>query len=198
MDETVSECATGDERGDGLRLFVDTEDFIVGGHQMGDGPHPRPHHPPTPRQAARPRTVSAHTAEVSQKHPRSADEADRPRPPRSPQARPRGSEPARPRLRQRCWSTQRTRTTSSAASTIPPIRRAGLHRIRFHDLRHTFVTYCAAAGVPQEQVRDWIGHTDTRTTEIYRATSQGAESTLSVCLTASTTSDIGRVDARRA
>jgi len=57
----------------------------------------------------------------------------------------------------------------------PAVRRAGLHRIRFHDLRHTFVTYCAAAGVPQEQVRDWIGHTDTRTTEIYRATSQGAE-----------------------
>jgi integrase len=57
----------------------------------------------------------------------------------------------------------------------PAIHRAGLHQIRFHDLRHTFVTYCAAAGVPQEQVRDWIGHTDTRTTEIYRATSQGAE-----------------------
>lgn len=37
---------------------------------------------------------------------------------------------------------------------LPAIKRAGLRRIRFHDLRHTFVTYCAAAGVPLVKVGD--------------------------------------------
>jgi integrase len=57
----------------------------------------------------------------------------------------------------------------------PAVRRAGLHQLRFHELRHTFVTHCAAAGVPQEQVRDWVGHTTTRMTELYRAASTSAE-----------------------
>jgi integrase len=52
----------------------------------------------------------------------------------------------------------------------PAVERAGLRQLRFHDLRCTFVTYCAAAGVPQELVRDWVGHTETRMTEVYRAT----------------------------
>src|SRR6185295_6086368 len=50
----------------------------------------------------------------------------------------------------------------------PAVRRAGLREIRFHDLRHTFVTYCAAAGVPLAKVADWVGHSDAKITEIYR------------------------------
>ena len=51
---------------------------------------------------------------------------------------------------------------------LPSVKRAGLHRIRFHDLRYTFVTYCAAAGVPLAKVGDWVGHSDSRITEVYR------------------------------
>ena len=48
-------------------------------------------------------------------------------------------------------------------------------RIRFHDLRHSAVTYWAAAGVPLAKVGDWIGHSDERITQIYRHASQGSE-----------------------
>ena len=58
---------------------------------------------------------------------------------------------------------------------LPAVTRAGLHRIRFHDLRHTFVTYCAAAGVPLAKVGDWVGHSDSRITEVYRHASADAE-----------------------
>ena len=46
---------------------------------------------------------------------------------------------------------------------------AGLERIRIHDLRHTFGTVCAASGVPQTTIKEWMGHTDLATTEIYTA-----------------------------
>lgn len=62
---------------------------------------------------------------------------------------------------------------------LSPMNLAQPHKprllLRFHDLRHTFVTHCDAAGVPQEQVPDWVGHTHTRMTDPYRATSTGAE-----------------------
>jgi integrase len=57
----------------------------------------------------------------------------------------------------------------------PAVKRAGLREIRFHDLRHTFVTYCAAAGVPLAKVGDWVGHSDARITEIYRHASADSE-----------------------
>ncbi len=55
------------------------------------------------------------------------------------------------------------------------MKRAGPHRIRFHDLRHTFVTYCAAAGVPLAKVGDWVGHSDSHITEVYRHASADSE-----------------------
>jgi integrase len=58
---------------------------------------------------------------------------------------------------------------------LPAVKRAGLRRIRFHDLRHTFVTYCAAAGVPLAKVGDWVGHSDAKITEIYRHASADSE-----------------------
>jgi integrase len=44
---------------------------------------------------------------------------------------------------------------------------AGVRRVRFHDLRHTFGTHCAAAGVAVRTLQEWMGHRDAKTTEIY-------------------------------
>jgi integrase len=44
---------------------------------------------------------------------------------------------------------------------------AGLRRIRFHDLRHTFGTRMAAGGVPIRMLQEWMGHRSISTTEIY-------------------------------
>ena len=49
------------------------------------------------------------------------------------------------------------------------LRRAQLKRIRIHDLRHTFGTVCAANGIPQTTIKEWMGHSDLATTEIYTA-----------------------------
>lgn len=38
---------------------------------------------------------------------------------------------------------------------------------RFHDLRHTFGTRCAAAGVPMRTLQEWMGHRDIETTQRY-------------------------------
>ncbi|HWA54572.1 MAG TPA: site-specific integrase, partial [Solirubrobacterales bacterium] len=45
--------------------------------------------------------------------------------------------------------------------------RAELRSIRFHDLRHTFGTHCASAGVPLRTLQEWLGHRDFTTTLIY-------------------------------
>ena len=39
--------------------------------------------------------------------------------------------------------------------------------MRFHDLRHTFGTRMAAAGVPMRTLQEWMGHKDFATTLIY-------------------------------
>ena len=38
---------------------------------------------------------------------------------------------------------------------------------RFHDLRHTFGTRIAAAGVAMRTLQEWMGHRDLATTQIY-------------------------------
>ena len=38
---------------------------------------------------------------------------------------------------------------------------------RFHDLRHTFGTHMAAAGVPMRTLQEWMGHRDLTTTQRY-------------------------------
>jgi integrase len=45
---------------------------------------------------------------------------------------------------------------------------------RFHDLRHTFGTRAAAAGVPLRTVQEWMGHQDIQTTMIYADYCPGA------------------------
>ena len=47
------------------------------------------------------------------------------------------------------------------------LKAAGVRRIRFHDLRHTFGTRMAATGVPMRALQEWMGHRDFRTTLIY-------------------------------
>jgi len=42
-----------------------------------------------------------------------------------------------------------------------------MREIRFHDLRHTFGTRMAAAGVPLRTLQEWMGHRDFKTTLIY-------------------------------
>jgi integrase len=38
---------------------------------------------------------------------------------------------------------------------------------RFHDLRHTFGTRAAGAGVSVRTLQEWVGHRDLTTTQIY-------------------------------
>ena len=44
------------------------------------------------------------------------------------------------------------------------LKKAGLLPIRFHDLRHSCVGLMMANEVPMERIRDWVGHSDIRTT----------------------------------
>lgn len=46
-------------------------------------------------------------------------------------------------------------------------QRAGVRAITFHELRHTFGTRMAAAGVPLRTIQHWMGHADSKTTQIY-------------------------------
>jgi integrase len=44
------------------------------------------------------------------------------------------------------------------------LKKAGLPHVRFHDLRHSCVGLMMAKGVPLERIKDWVGHSDIRTT----------------------------------
>ncbi len=44
---------------------------------------------------------------------------------------------------------------------------AGVPVIRFHDLRHTFGTRLASRGVPIRTIQEFLGHADSKTTQIY-------------------------------
>jgi Phage integrase family len=45
--------------------------------------------------------------------------------------------------------------------------RAKVRDVRFQDLRHTFGTRIAAAGVPMRTLQEWMGHASINTTTIY-------------------------------
>ncbi len=47
------------------------------------------------------------------------------------------------------------------------LERAGVHQITFHELRHTFGTRMAASGTPMRTLQHWLGHADSKTTQIY-------------------------------
>lgn len=46
-------------------------------------------------------------------------------------------------------------------------RAASVPAIRFHDLRHTFATRLAASGQPMRAIQEFLGHADSKTTQIY-------------------------------
>jgi integrase len=52
-------------------------------------------------------------------------------------------------------------------------REAGVRVIRFHDLRHTFATTLAAAGVPLRTIAEYLGHADLKTLRALRAVGRG-------------------------
>jgi integrase len=45
--------------------------------------------------------------------------------------------------------------------------KAAVTEITFHELRHTFATTMAASGVPLRKIQEWLGHADSKTTQIY-------------------------------
>src|SRR4029077_6713894 len=47
------------------------------------------------------------------------------------------------------------------------LERAEARPITFHELRHTFGTRMAAAGVPLRTIQHWMGHADSKTTQVY-------------------------------
>jgi integrase len=44
---------------------------------------------------------------------------------------------------------------------------AKVRPVRFHDLRHTFATHLAASGTPIRTIQEFLGHADSKTTQIY-------------------------------
>jgi integrase len=68
----------------------------------------------------------------------------------------------------------KARYTTVKTAWLTACRRAGLSGLRFHDLRHTFGTRAADAGVPLNAIRDVMGHKTTAMTERYaHATDEG-------------------------
>lgn len=47
------------------------------------------------------------------------------------------------------------------------LRAGKVRQVRFNDLRHSFATAMAAAGVPMRTLQEWMGHRDFKTTTIY-------------------------------
>ena len=47
------------------------------------------------------------------------------------------------------------------------LKRAGLSRVRFHDLRHTFASHLVMGGVDIRTVQELLGHKDIRMTMRY-------------------------------
>jgi integrase len=55
------------------------------------------------------------------------------------------------------------------------LKAAELRELRLHDLRHTFGTRMAAAGVPMRTLQEWLGHRNFATTLIYADYSPSAK-----------------------
>jgi integrase len=84
------------------------------------------------------------------------------------------------------------------------MRAAGLDpNHRFHDLRHTFGTRMAAAGVPMRTLQEWMGHRDLATTQRYADYAPSAheaafvEAAFGVEPPAARNDDVGELDGRR-
>lgn len=63
------------------------------------------------------------------------------------------------------------------------LERHGLHKIRFHDLRHSCASLLLANGVPLKQIQEWLGHSDFSTTaNIYSHLDYSAKVASSIAL----------------
>lgn len=77
------------------------------------------------------------------------------------------------------------------------LRAAGLNEAhRFHDLRHTFGTRMAAAGVQMRTLQEWMGHKDIETTERYADYMPSPHEAALVAAAFSRNSPTGRVPER--
>lgn len=68
---------------------------------------------------------------------------------------------------------------------------AGVRTVRFHDLRHTFATRLAASGQPMRTIQEFLGHADSKTTQIYAhyAPSEHEVEMVNAAFTEETTAD---------
>jgi integrase len=72
-------------------------------------------------------------------------------------------------------------------------RRAGLVNVRFHDLRHTFASQLAMAGVSIFHICKWLGHASVTTTEkFYAHLSPASGREYLECLNSLTNGSVGR------
>ncbi|HEX8105693.1 MAG TPA: tyrosine-type recombinase/integrase, partial [Solirubrobacteraceae bacterium] len=71
----------------------------------------------------------------------------------------------------------------------------GVPKLRWHDLRHTFGSLCAAAGVDVVSIQSWMGHSSLRTTQRYmhHAPSSHDASRLSRAFAGATSTSIAAV-----
>ena len=44
------------------------------------------------------------------------------------------------------------------------LKKCGLKRVRFHDLRHSCASLMLANGIQMKMIQDWLGHSDMSTT----------------------------------
>lgn len=58
-------------------------------------------------------------------------------------------------------------TTNEAADSVADQRKNAVARVGFHSLRHSFVSLCAAEGVPQVTLQELVGHGSPAMTAIY-------------------------------
>jgi integrase len=64
--------------------------------------------------------------------------------------------------------------TAAVGSPSP----ARLREVRWHDLRHSFASQLATAGVPLRQVQDWLGHSTINMTMRYAHLAPGGGANL--------------------
>jgi integrase len=65
------------------------------------------------------------------------------------------------------WTGQPLDRTKVRKRFKAALKAGGVREVRFHDLRHTFGTRMAGAGVPMRTLQEWMGHKDLKTTQIY-------------------------------
>jgi integrase len=63
------------------------------------------------------------------------------------------------------WTKPHEHGTFYAHHWRPAVAACGLAPLRFHDLRHTFASLCAEAGVPMYKASRWMGHANVSITD---------------------------------